>query len=764
MDFLKLKATLGLDSTEYEDGLNKAESQAGDLGNKLKSGLSVIAKAGVAAVGAATAAVGVLAKKSIEGYAEYEQLLGGVKKLYGNMGVSVEEYAKTVNKSVDEVKGEWAKLESAQNIVLKNAQNAYATAGMSANQYMEIATSFSASLINSLEGDTVKAAEQTDVAMKAISDNWNTFGGDLGMIQQAYQGFAKQNYTMLDNLKLGYGGTKTEMERLIADANEYAKANGMAADLTIDSFSDVVTAIDLIQQKQNIAGTTAREATTTIAGSLGMLKASWDNLVTGFTNPDADIGALMENVATSAGYAAKNIGPAIGRALMGIGDAVTQSLPQIIDGIPKAVDTIIIPLLNTGVKAGVALIGGIVKAIPQLASALVQTIPTLVSTITDAFGSMNLDGGGFLQGLIESIDANLPTLIDKALTLGVEFSAKLREGFGNLVSGGLEIIEHIAQGIATALPSLISNIPTIISNIAGLINDNAPKLLATGLNIIVTLGKGLIQAIPTLIANIPQILKAMWDVFTAFQWLSLGRTVITAVGNGIKAVGKNLPSILKSIGSKAWNAFKSIKWTSVGRTALQAIIRGVKTLASGVPSALKTIANAGMRAFKSINWASLGKSLVQGIISGIKSMVGAIGSAVANLVKSAFNKGKEAAKSKSPSKLFRYGLGVPIGQGVALGVEDTVPMAEQAMSGMINAMSATALPVIPFIDGLSSLSIPTTSDARTLQEDFMLQMGDQISELGDQIKEGIVDAVEGLTITLDKRAFGKATRKAVGVV
>lgn len=192
MDFMTLKAKLTLDSGEYEDGLDKAKGRASGFGK----GLKTVMMAGVAAVGAAASAVGVLVKKSVDSYAEYEQLVGGVKKLYGNMGLSIEDYAATVGKSVDEVRGEYARLDKAQNLVMDNAKKAYLTTGMSASEYMSTATSISASLINSLGGDTVKAAEQTDVAMRAISDNFNTFGGDINMIEGAFQGFAKQNYTI----------------------------------------------------------------------------------------------------------------------------------------------------------------------------------------------------------------------------------------------------------------------------------------------------------------------------------------------------------------------------------------------------------------------------------------------------------------------------------------------------------------------------------------------------------------------------------------
>lgn len=203
MSVYKLTGTLGLDDEEYRRKLNDDEKFSHSVAGKIGGGLAKAAKAAGVALAAAGTAVAAVAKKSVEGYAEQEQLIGGVQKLYGNMGMSLNEYAKSVGKSTSDVKGEWSKLEKAQNLVVENARKAYKTAGMDANTYMETATSFSAALINSLGGDTVKAAKQTDVAMRAISDNYNTFGGDMNMISYTFQGFAKQNYTMLDNLKLG---------------------------------------------------------------------------------------------------------------------------------------------------------------------------------------------------------------------------------------------------------------------------------------------------------------------------------------------------------------------------------------------------------------------------------------------------------------------------------------------------------------------------------------------------------------------------------
>ena len=316
MDLFDLVATLTLDTSQYEKKMDEAEGKAEKAASessgkwaKFGKAAKVAGVATAAAVGAAAAGIGALTKKSVEAYAEYEQLAGGVKKLFG---------------------------EEASADLMRYANEAYKTSGMSANKYMEQATSFSAALINSLNGDQRKAAEMTDVAMKAISDNFNTFGGDIQNVQNAYQGFAKQNYTMLDNLKLGYGGTKTEMERLIADANEYAETIGEAGNMSIDSFADVVRAIDLVQQKQGIAGTTAAEAAKTIEGSLNMTKAAWENLIAGLANPDADMGQLMDNlivaiVGDKEGEGLLNqLIPAVKRAIEGVGKFVEKAVPMLL--------------------------------------------------------------------------------------------------------------------------------------------------------------------------------------------------------------------------------------------------------------------------------------------------------------------------------------------------------------------------------------------------------------------------------------------------
>ena len=448
-----------IDTELDEKGL---QSGLSSLGGKVKKGMATVGKATAVGLAGATAGVVALTKSVVNGYSAFEQNVGGIKKLYGNMGMSLEDYAKTVGKSTGEVKDKWKQLGKAQEMVLKDAKEAYKTAGMDANTYMETATQFSASLINSLGGDTVKASEQTKKAMVAMSDNINTFGSNAEDVQNAFKGFSKQNYTMLDNLKLGFGGTKSEMERLIAEANEYAKSIGQAGNLSMDSFSDIVDAIDLVQQKQQIAGTTAREASTTIEGALNMTKSAWANLVTAMGDPDADIGASIDALLDSAGKLANNLFPVVERALSGIGDLIAKLAPNIASGIGKLVTSVLPSLL----KASVSLVTGLVTALPTILQALVTAIPTVFSSLMAQAPAL-LDAGkqmltmlqtGLTQGLPmlgDFLSSELPNIFSKGLDLVGTIVKNLRKSSGGIVDAGLSLMQKLADGIAKSLPVII---------------------------------------------------------------------------------------------------------------------------------------------------------------------------------------------------------------------------------------------------------------------------------------------------------------------
>lgn len=534
MDLFSLVARLKLDSSEYEEGLKQSEKGASSLGNAFKKAGAVA----VAAMGAATVAVGGLTKKAVESYAEYEQLAGGVKKLYGD----------------------------ASDEVMKFASEAYKTSEMSANQYMELATSFSAALINSLDGDTSKAAKQTDVAMRAISDNFNTFGGDIQSIQYAFQGFAKQNYTMLDNLKLGYGGTKSEMERLIADANEYAKSMGMAGNLTIDSFSDIVTAIDLVQQKQGIAGTTAKEAATTIEGSLNMTKAAWENLVAGFANPDADLGKLMDNLVVAIVGDKKGEGllnqiiPAIERALEGIGQLVERAAPILTKHFPELVKTTLPPLI----KAATTLVSGLVTALPTLIQVLVAQMPviinSLVTALTQALPLLAKAAPKIIQTLVDGIAQSLPTLIPAMVDAILTMVDALLDNIDLLVDAAIQLIGGLAKGLIKAIPILVGKAPTIIASLVKALLGGVGNMLTTGAKLIGSFASGLWGAFKTLRSNVRDWFS---DIPRAIKrgigsLYNIGVNIINGLWDGIEAAFNRMLNWIKRAIRSIPNAFKKI--------------------------------------------------------------------------------------------------------------------------------------------------------------------------------------------------------------
>ena len=538
MDLFKLSAKLQLDKSEYEQGLDDAESGAYRAGQHIGTGLKAVGTMAAAGFAAATTAVVGLVKQSVSEYAEYEQLLGGVKKLYGTAGMSIDEYAKSVGKSVNEVKDKYAELTKAQDLVLKNAQDAYQTAGMSTQQYMEQATSFSAALINSLGGDTVKAAEQTDVAMRAISDNYNTFGGDMQNIQNAFQGFARGNFLMLDNLRLGYAGSKTGMEQLIADANEYAVSMGQAGDLTIDSFSDIVTAIELVQEKQGIAGTTAREAMSTISGSMGMLKSAWSNLVAGMSDANADVPKLISNVVESAKAYVKNIMPVIKQAATGIVQLVQEVAPLIAQELPPLINELLPMIVDTATT----LFNGLIDALPTLLDTIIGMLPKIITDIVNAairLLPMLVEVSikaimAIAQGLIDALPQLVPAIV-QVITQIVTILTQ-PDTLTQLIMAAVQIMGAIAMGLIEALPMLIQALPQIIENVVTTLLTLAPQISEAAWELFLNLVVGLLKAVPELLAQVPIIILGLLNAFAkgAAQLAKSGKQLVDSVYKGFK--------------------------------------------------------------------------------------------------------------------------------------------------------------------------------------------------------------------------------------
>ncbi len=478
------EANESLDDTV--DKAEKSEGKLSSIGEKIGNGLQKLAKAG-AVVLAATATVAAtalvsLSTKAVQCYADYEQLVGGVETLFGAGGQTIEEYADSVGKTVDEVRTEYDALINAQTEVFDNAARAYETAGMSANEYMETVTGFSAALISSLGGDTEKAAEYADRAIVDMADNANKMGTHMELIQNAYQGFAKQNYTMLDNLKLGYGGTQSEMQRLIADAakmTEVQEQLGITVDASSMSYDNIVNAIHVMQTEMGIAGATQAEAASTIQGSIGMLKASWTNFVTGLADENADLSTLMDAVIDSFTTVVDNIAPKVIEVLPKIVGAVEY----IIGGIAGYLPDMISELLPSLMSAVTTLVSQMITLIPSLLSSLA---PVLVDTLGSIFeqisSSTGLDFSGLFNGIVEgasqmgvALKGILPSIVSVIQQL-IPPLLQIIQAILPAVTALLEPIIMIIQSLYTVLSPIISILGLVISQIASMLIPVIEKL------------------------------------------------------------------------------------------------------------------------------------------------------------------------------------------------------------------------------------------------------------------------------------------------
>ena len=482
LNLFDLFARIILDTSDYDDNLDEASRNTESFADKLKTGLTTAAKVGAAALGAAATGVAALTKSSIDQYAEYEQLVGGVDTLF----------------------------KEASNTIQQYASNAYKTAGVSANTYMEQATAFSASLIQSLGGDTKAAAEYANQAIMDMSDNANKMGTDIESIQQTYQSLMRGNYAMLDNLKLGYGGTKSELERLVSDAEELT---GQALDPS--KFSDVITAIHAVQENMGITGTTAKEAATTIEGSVGMMQAAWTNLLTGIGDENADLDTLIENFVSSVGTAADNVLPRITQILIGFGTAIQQLAPIISSQLPAIITSVVPSLVSAGSQLLVGIITGIVSAAPQLVAA----VPGIITSLVGAFS------------------ANGPALLSAGQQLLTMFSTGIVDGFPIILENGTSLLNNLIEGITGAIPDLIAALPGVISSITGFIADNLPLIVSAGISILLNLISGIVRSIPDLVATLPQIIDAIVNGIGALMdsIVQVGANIVSGIWEGISS-------------------------------------------------------------------------------------------------------------------------------------------------------------------------------------------------------------------------------------
>lgn len=523
--YLQIRPSMEGIQGELEGAMGEAGSRsASSFGNAFSSGISFVAKAAAAAVTAAAAGVTALAKESVSAFADYEQLVGGVETLYGDQF----------------------------DTVMENASRAYETAGLSANEYMETVNGFAASLTNSLgEEYAWQAANYANEAVIAMADNANRMGTSMESIQNAYAGFAKGNFTMLDNLKLGYGGTKEEMERLLRDAEQLG--GYIEGSLSIDSFADITEAIQIVQDNLGITGTTAEEAAETISGSLAMTKSAWTNLVAGMANPDADLGTLISNFVDSALIALDNLMPTIQQALTGIGNVITQITPILVSLLPGLIQTLVPPLI----QAAIQLVNALVQALPEIIGILLEQLPAMFDLIINTVLTMLpliIDLGlQFVMAIADGLIQNLPTLIPAVVDVVLTMVDKLTDPdtLVMLIDAAIQLILALAEGLINALPKLIEKAPQIIMNLVEALIKAAPKILEAGAELIFKLIEGVLMVVGQLVtlgADLVQSVKdGFWEkVESAKEW---GKDLIDNFIDGIKAKWEKLKSTITDLAS-----------------------------------------------------------------------------------------------------------------------------------------------------------------------------------------------------------------------
>ena len=531
MNLFELFVKIGIQD-EASDKLSK-------FTNSLGNGLKAAANVGVAAVSVAASGIAALTSEAVKNYAEYEQLVGGVETLFKDSSDRVQEYA----------------------------ANAYKTAGMSANDYMSTVTSFSASLLQSLEGDTEAAVEYANMAITDMSDNANKMGTDIEMIQNAYNGFAKGNFTMLDNLKLGYGGTKEEMQRLLDKANELKVAQGGLADLTIDSYADIVEAIHLVQTEMGITGTTAAEAAQTIGGSIASMLASWQNLLTGIADDNADFDKLVSNFVESVGTVFDNLLPRIQSALKGAANLVKELAPTIFEALPEVVNEVIPELANAAIEVVQAFVDGISENQDTLVESSVSIITTLVNGIIELLPQIIETGVELLANLVIGIAQALPELIPAAVDMVVQIVNTLVENMPLLIEAALELVKGLALGLLQALPVLIEATPELVVTIVTTIIENLPLILQVGVEVVWELIKGILQTIVDLQKVGFDIVNGLIDGLTE-AWPNIVKNFTNLIESLIKTV-KEIFGISGSSGS-------SVVFTDIGGTLSNGFLEGIQ--------------------------------------------------------------------------------------------------------------------------------------------------------------------------------------------
>ena len=682
-----------------EELVVKISGETSGLQSAMGSAISAVGKFSAAAVAAGATAVAALTKSAVESYADYEQLVGGVETLFKDSAGIVQEYA----------------------------ANAFQTAGLSANDYMETVTGFSASLLQSVGGDTEEAARIADQAITDMADNANKMGSSMESIQNAYQGFAKQNYTMLDNLKLGYGGTKQEMERLLADAE---KLSGVHYD--ISNLNDVYEAIHVVQGELGITGTTAEEASTTIQGSAAAMKAAWQNMLTGIADENANFDGLINNLVKSIETFAQNIIPRVEQALKGIGKLVSGLAPIIVEALPGLVENV----LPGFIDAIMEVVNSIVEVIPEVMPVLIQALVDIVMQLIECLAE-NLPTiiEAVIQGLeqiMNSLAENLPTIISGITEMLLQVVQVIISNAPQFLQAFLNLLLSFAEAELQALPQIIAALPTLINGIIDFLKQAIPMVMDGFIQLMTSLCEALPEIIAAITEVLPQLIDGIISGIIALIPLiidcgiQLFIALIQNIGAIISGIAKALPDLITGIVDAILEHLPEI--IECGVQLFIALIENLPTIIVELVKAVPQIIQALLEAFGEgvSKFGEMGVNLVKGLWNGFKSKLDEFFTNAKQWFSNGVAKIKKSLGINSPSTVFAD-IGKYLILGLDEGITDNISSASKAMEQMSNAVEAAFNPnlEIPTVEddmGLSNVRLrasitPTLTDATGLEID-----------------------------------------------
>jgi phage-related protein len=680
---------------------DQASGEVDKIGDGIKNKLGIAAKAGVAAVAAVGTATVAIGKTALDAYSNYEQLVGGIDTLFKASSGKMQQYA----------------------------ANAYQTAGVSANRYMEISTSFAAALISSLGGNTEAAADMANTAITDMSDNANKMGTSLETVQEAYMSLSRGNYEMLDSLKLGYGGTKSELERLLSDAEKFSAAQGKVRDFSVDSYSDIVEAIHIVQDEMGITGTTAEEAATTIEGSVNMAKAAWDNWLAGLGNEDADMEGLTDQLVQSVVIAGKNIIPRVGQIMTTLGQTVADYAPGVglylsnalINVLPEAVqgpmrdafagvDKVVGKLesvFNDNLKPAADAADSVFSAISSGVKTFGDSVNDLVLPAIDQLSPAFEDFFGAIQAaqpLLEFIANIIGVGLAAAISTAIKLFAAITEVVAFVITGFAQLYEDISGFVTGVVQFFTVDLPNAINMLAQWFAQLPGKIAAF---------------LSMVIANV-----AAWVANMASNAVSAGSRFISGIAGFMSALPGNIASWLSGV--------------------ISTVVGWVSQFASNATSAASQFASNLINGLASIpgQVTSIGSNIIQGMVNGVTGAAGRLIDSVKGAVDDAINAAKNLLGIHSPSRVFRK-IGQYTMQGAALGVDDDADVllrsTDNAMRGMISTAQDIAMPGVNSTAGGESAVISWLAEnLPSIIAEFTPVMGE--SEFGRKARKAVAYA------------------------